>query len=86
MEVKAEEQNKPSESITIQKQTLKEPVGAVNFPENKNKQNTKISLEKVKGKVSLDKSQKPVIIEKTPEITATVSWKTGLVPITIYML
>ncbi|CAI9394194.1 hypothetical protein BACSP_00736 [Bacillus sp. T2.9-1] len=77
VEVKAEEQNKPSESITIQKQTLKEPVGAVNFPENKNKQNTKISLEKVKGKVSLDKSQKPVIIEKTPEITATVSWKTG---------
>jgi tellurite resistance protein TerA len=36
-----------------------------------------ISLEKVKGKVSLEKGQRPVIIEKTPEITATVSWKTG---------
>ncbi|KAB2330330.1 TerD family protein [Bacillus mesophilum] len=36
-----------------------------------------ISLEKVTGNISLDKGQKPVIIEKTPEITATVSWKTG---------
>jgi tellurite resistance protein TerA len=36
-----------------------------------------ISLEKVKGKISLDKGQKPVFFDKTPEITATVSWKTG---------
>lgn len=36
-----------------------------------------ISLEKVTGKVSLNKGQKPVIIEKTPEITATVSWESG---------
>lgn len=50
-----------------------------NVPANQNGQNTMstISLEKVKGKISLDKGQKPVIIEKTPEMTATVSWKTG---------
>ena len=54
-------------------------IQTLTVPENKNRQNTlsTISLEKVKGKISLDKGQKPVIIEKTPEITATVSWKTG---------
>ena len=36
-----------------------------------------INLEKVKGKVNLNKGQKPVLIEKTPEITTSVSWKTG---------
>ncbi|MCA6609933.1 TerD family protein [Bacillus safensis] len=36
-----------------------------------------ISLEKVQGKISLDKDHKPIIIEKTPEITATVSWESG---------
>lgn len=36
-----------------------------------------INLQKVTGKVNLEKGQKSVIIEKTPEITATVSWKTG---------
>ena len=36
-----------------------------------------IKLEKVSGHVKLDKGQKSVIIEKTPMITATVSWKTG---------
>ncbi|WP_456266017.1 MULTISPECIES: TerD family protein [unclassified Bacillus (in: firmicutes)] len=36
-----------------------------------------ISLEKVQGKISLDKGHKPIIIEKTPEITATVSWESG---------
>ncbi|WP_409290828.1 TerD family protein [Peribacillus sp. SCS-37] len=43
------------------------------------KQNTlsSINLEKVTGKINLNKGQKPVIIDKTPEITATVSWKTG---------
>lgn len=35
------------------------------------------SLEKVKGNVNLSKGQKSVIIEKTPVITATVSWETG---------
>ncbi|MCL9662467.1 TerD family protein [Paenibacillus hunanensis] len=36
-----------------------------------------INLQKVTGKVNLEKGQKSVIIEKTPEITATVSWQTG---------
>ncbi|MTH54083.1 tellurium resistance protein [Bacillus mangrovi] len=48
-----------------------EPVKQAPAPEKK------IQLEKVKGQINLDKGQKPVIIEKTPEITATVSWKTG---------
>ncbi|MEH7123499.1 TerD family protein [Bacillus sp. JJ1532] len=79
VEVEADEQNKPSEPKTIQKQTPKEPDKILTVPGNNNSQNTlsTISLEKVKGKVSLEKGQKPVIIEKTPEITATVSWKTG---------
>ncbi|MEH7072871.1 TerD family protein [Neobacillus drentensis] len=73
VEVETEEQNKPSEPKTIQKQTAKEPPQTV----PKNNAMSLISLEKVKGKISLEKGQKPVIIEKTPEITATVSWKTG---------
>lgn len=79
VEVESDEQNKPSEPKPIQKQAPKEPDKTLTVPENNNGQNTLslISLEKVKGKISLEKGQKPVIIEKTPEITATVSWKTG---------
>ncbi|MGE6667120.1 TerD family protein [Paenibacillus xylanexedens] len=36
-----------------------------------------INLQKVKGNINLDKGQPPVIIDKSPEITATVSWETG---------
>ncbi|WHY61824.1 TerD family protein [Cytobacillus firmus] len=68
VEVDSTEENKPAETKAIQSL----PAAA----ENKQFQNT-ITLEKVKGKISLDKGQKPVIIEKTPQITATVSWKTG---------
>lgn len=52
---------------------------AISVPDNKNNQyaQSSINLEKVKGKINLDKGQKPVIMDKTPEITATVSWKTG---------
>jgi tellurite resistance protein TerA len=71
VEVKADEQTKPYEPKTIQKQTPKDP------DQSSQGQMSSINLEKVKGKISLDKNQKPVIIEKTPEITATVSWKTG---------
>ena len=79
VEVESDEQSKPSEPKTIQKQIPKEPEKTLTIPENNNRQNmlSPISLEKVKGKVSLDKGQKPVIIDKTPEITATVSWKSG---------
>ncbi len=36
-----------------------------------------INLKKFSGKISLLKGEKPVLIEKTPLITATVSWETG---------
>lgn len=58
--------------VEVEPEPVQKP--ALSVPENKF---STVSLEKVKGKVSLDKGQKPVIIEKTPEITATVSWKTG---------
>lgn len=76
VEVEPEEQNKPSEPISIPTQTLAADTALEKSNDGKNTFAT-ISLEKVKGKVSLDKGQKPVIIDKTPEITATVSWKTG---------
>jgi tellurite resistance protein TerA len=37
-------------------------------------ENSKVNLEKVTGKVNLSKGQKPVIIDKTAEITAYVTW------------
>jgi tellurite resistance protein TerA len=79
VEVESDQQNKPSEPKMIQTPAIQKPDKALNVPHNQNGQNmlSTISLEKVKGKISLDKGQKPVIIEKTPEITATVSWKTG---------
>lgn len=70
VEVDSTEENMPPETKAVQSMPL--PVAT----ENKSIQST-ITLEKVKGKISLDKGQKPVIIEKTPKITATVSWKTG---------
>ncbi|WP_419954399.1 TerD family protein [Neobacillus niacini] len=75
VEVEADVQSKPSEPKTIQKQTVKKPDTPQPVPNNNTM--SLISLEKVKGKVSLEKGQRPVMIEKTPEITATVSWKTG---------
>jgi tellurite resistance protein TerA len=76
VEVVSEVQKIPSDLKANDEIVMKEPV---TVPETKTSQNTMstISLEKVKGIISLDKGQKPVIIEKTPEITATVSWKTG---------
>ncbi|WP_340026554.1 TerD family protein [Paenibacillus sp. FSL K6-1096] len=66
VEVEADEPCQPSKPEVIQEPVAKEPVPAMS-----------INLEKVKGKINLDKGQKPVIIDKTPEITATVSWETG---------
>ncbi|MGI2328418.1 TerD family protein [Planococcus sp. YIM B11945] len=79
VEVDAAESAKPSEPKAVVEQAPKEPQKISIVPENKSSQNalSSINLEKVKGKINLDKGQKPVIIEKTPEITATVSWKTG---------
>ncbi|MNW25586.1 General stress protein 16U [compost metagenome] len=79
VEVEADEPNKHSEAQITQYQTSKEPDSIVAAADHKNNQQSKpsLNLEKVKGKINLDKGQKPVIIDKTPEITATVSWKTG---------
>lgn len=79
VEVDSEEQKNPSNPKANVEIGMKEPVKTLTVPETKTSQNvmSTISLEKVKGKISLDKGQKPVIIEKTPEITATVSWRTG---------
>ncbi len=52
------------------------PASAPTAPNNQSLPSS-INLQKVTGKVNLEKGQKSVIIEKTPEITATVSWKTG---------
>jgi tellurite resistance protein TerA len=79
VEVESEEQENPSTPKPNDAIGIKEPVKTSTVPETKTSPNvlSTFSLEKVKGKISLDKGQKPVIIEKTPEITATVSWKTG---------
>ena len=36
-----------------------------------------INLEKVSGQIDLSKGQRPIVIEKTAEITASISWKSG---------
>ncbi|MCX7087110.1 MAG: TerD domain-containing protein [Methylococcales bacterium] len=36
-----------------------------------------VNLEKVSGKVQLSKGSKSVVIQKTPEISASISWETG---------
>lgn len=36
-----------------------------------------VNLQKVSGKVHLDKHSKPVVMQKTPEILASISWCTG---------
>ncbi len=64
------EQNLSSVSQATKK---KEPVSE----ESLNHSLASINLEKIKGKINLDKGKDPVLIEKTPEITASVSWKTG---------
>ena len=73
VEVDSDEHNKESEeSKAVQKLAQKESEQS-----NTSINRQDISLEKVKGQINLDKGQKAVIIDKTPEITATVSWKTG---------
>ena len=66
VEVEADEPSAHSNPQIIQEPVAKEPEPAIS-----------LNLEKVQGKINLDKGQKPVIIDKTPEITATVSWETG---------
>ena len=44
---------------------------------NNSTNSSTVNLEKVSGKVQLSKGSKPVVIQKTPEISASISWETG---------
>lgn len=75
VEVEPDEQDVSTPPEMVSEKQINEPA-----PMNtaaKEKVSAPISLEKVQGKISLDKGHKPIIIEKTPEITATVSWESG---------
>ncbi|MCY7629609.1 TerD family protein [Bacillus altitudinis] len=75
VEVEPDEQDVSTPPPMVSEKQINEPA-----PMNtaaKEKVAAPISLEKVQGKISLDKGHKPIIIEKTPEITATVSWESG---------
>ncbi|MGI1831643.1 TerD family protein [Bacillus safensis] len=74
VEVEPDEQDVSSPQMASEKQ-IDEPAPMKTAA--KEKVAAPISLEKVQGKISLDKGHKPIIIEKTPEITATVSWESG---------
>ncbi|KIL25522.1 hypothetical protein C2W58_00574 [Bacillus pumilus] len=75
VEVEADEQDISTPQMAPEKQPIEDP--AQTKTTAKEKVAAPISLEKVQGKISLDKGHKPIIIEKTPEITATVSWESG---------
>ncbi|PRS71552.1 TerD family protein [Bacillus sp. NMTD17] len=75
VEVEPDEQDISTHQMALEKQPIKDP--AQTKTTAKEKVAAPISLEKVQGKISLDKGHKPIIIEKTPEITATVSWESG---------
>ena len=75
VEVEPDEQDVSTPPPMVSEKQINEPA-----PMNtaaKEKVAAPISLEKVQGKISLDKGHKPIIIDKTPEITATVSWESG---------
>ncbi|MCL6795187.1 TerD family protein [Bacillus altitudinis] len=75
VEVEPDEQDVSTPPQMVSEKQINEPA-----PMNtaaKEKVSAPISLEKVQGEISLDKGHKPIIIEKTPEITATVSWESG---------
>ncbi|MEH7804746.1 MULTISPECIES: TerD family protein [Bacillus] len=75
VEVEPDEQDISTPQMAPEKQPIDGP--AQTKTTAKEKVVAPISLEKVQGKISLDKGHKPIIIEKTPEITATVSWESG---------
>ncbi|KSU68665.1 TerD family protein [Bacillus altitudinis] len=75
VEVEPDEQDVSTPPQMVSEKQINEPA-----PMNtaaKEKVSAPISLEKVQGEISLDKGHKPIIIDKTPEITATVSWESG---------
>lgn len=53
------------------------PPALVTPTANNSASSSTVNLEKVTGKVQLSKASKPVVIQKTPEISASISWKTG---------
>ncbi|MGE8138443.1 TerD family protein [Bacillus safensis] len=75
VEVEPDEQDVSSPPQMASEKQIDEPAPIKTAA--KEKVTEPISLEKVQGKISLDKGHKPIIIEKTPEITATVSWESG---------
>ncbi|KAA8783951.1 TerD family protein [Paenibacillus amylolyticus] len=80
VEVEADEPSKPAEPQNTSDQSSKTPDStSVAAADHKNTQPSKssLNLQKVTGKINLEKGQKSVLIDKTPEITATVSWETG---------
>ncbi|KLV16236.1 TerD family protein [Bacillus altitudinis] len=75
VEVEPDEQDVSTPPEMVSEKQINEPAPMKTAA--KEKVAAPISLEKVQGKISLDKGHKPIIIEKTPEITATVSWESG---------
>ncbi|WP_342467705.1 TerD family protein [Bacillus sp. FSL W8-0629] len=75
VEVEPDEQDVSTPPQMVSEKQINEPAPMKTAA--KQKVAAPISLEKVQGKISLDKGHKPIIIEKTPEITATVSWESG---------
>ncbi|KOA72869.1 MULTISPECIES: TerD family protein [Bacillus] len=75
VEVEPDEQGVSTPPPMVSEKQINEPAPMKTAA--KEKVAAPISLEKVQGKISLDKGHKPIIIEKTPEITATVSWESG---------
>ncbi len=75
VEVEPDEQDVSTPPEMVSEKQINEPAPMKTAA--KQKVAAPISLEKVQGKISLDKGHKPIIIEKTPEITATVSWESG---------
>lgn len=75
VEVEPDEQDVSTPPQMVSEKQINEPAPMKTAA--KEKVVAPISLEKVQGKISLDKGHKPIIIEKTPEITATVSWESG---------
>ncbi|MFP7284029.1 TerD family protein [Bacillus altitudinis] len=75
VEVEPDEQDVSTPPPMVSEKQINEPAPMITAA--KEKVAAPISLEKVQGKISLDKGHKPIIIEKTPEITATVSWESG---------
>lgn len=80
VEVEGDEPSKPAKPQITPDPSSKAPdstSGAATDHKNTQPSKSSLNLQKVSGKINLEKGQKSVLIDKTPEITATVSWETG---------